>query len=215
MSARQTVLLLGAGGHARACVDLIEQHGGYTIAGLVGLEAEVGSTVLGYPVLGTDAQLPELLGRYGAGLVTMGQIKSAAPRVRLFEQLTRHAATRPAIVSPRAYVSPHATLGQGTVVLPGAAVIAGATVGRNCIINSMALVEHDAVVGDHCHVATGARLNSAVHVGDRTFIGSGSVIRQGIRIGCDCVLGMGTMLTHDCGDGMLFRQPTRDPSCAH
>lgn len=206
MNGRPPILLLGAGGHARACIDLLEQHAGYAIAGLVGLDAEVGTTVLGYPVLGTDAQLPDLLRRHPAGLVTMGQIKSAAPRVRLFEQLALQGATLPAIVSPRAYVSSHASVGHGTVVLPGAVIVAGASVGRNCIINSMALVEHDAVIGDHCHVATGARLNSAVRVGERTFIGSGSVIRQGVRIGRDCVLGMGSMLRRDCADGTLVRE---------
>jgi sugar O-acyltransferase (sialic acid O-acetyltransferase NeuD family) len=206
VSEKKQILLLGAGGHARACVDLIEQHGGYLIAGLIGQDLEVGSTLLGYPVIGTDAQLPDLLRRYQAGLVTIGQINTVEPRVRLFEQLTMFKATIPAIISPRAYVSPHARVGHGTIVMPGAAIIAGAIVGRNCIINSMALVEHDALIGDHCHIATGVRLNSAVRVGDRTFIGSGSAVRQGVSIGCDCVLGMGTILRNDCVDGSLIKQ---------
>ena len=56
-----TILLIGAGGHARACIDVIEQEGRFNIAGLVGLPHEVGSRVLGYPVLGSDIELPDLL----------------------------------------------------------------------------------------------------------------------------------------------------------
>ncbi len=36
------LILIGAGGHARACIDAIEQEGIYKIAGLVGLAQEVG-----------------------------------------------------------------------------------------------------------------------------------------------------------------------------
>lgn len=203
---KPSILLLGAGGHARACIDVIELDGSYAIAGLIGVAPEVGSSVLGYPVLGTDADLPQLLARYGCGVVTVGQIKTPEPRMHLFAELEKRACLVPAIVSPRAYVSPHARVGHGTVVLHGAVINAGATVGRNCIVNSMALVEHDVVVGDHCHIATGARINSGVRVGDGSFIGSGASVRQGISIGRKCIIGMGQALRCDLADGMQIPQ---------
>ena len=49
------IILVGAGGHARSCIDVIEQSGSHDIAGLVALPNEVGSQTLGYEVLGTDA----------------------------------------------------------------------------------------------------------------------------------------------------------------
>ncbi len=195
------ILLLGAGGHARACIDVIEQHGGFAIAGLLGLATEVGSRVLGYPVLGEDGEVARFLQPHGQALVTVGQIKSPELRMRLFELLAGHGVEAPTIVSPHAYVSPHATLGAGTIAMHGAIVNAGAIVGRNCIINSHALVEHDAVVGDHCHVATAAALNSGVRIGAGTFIGSNSTVRQGITIGERCVIGMGQRILTDCAPG--------------
>mgnify|MGYP001559742507 CR=1 FL=1 len=195
------ILLVGAGGHARACIDVIEQEGSFTVVGLVGQSAEVGSQVLGYMVLGTDAELPGLAGKYSHTLIAIGQIKTPEPRVRLFEVLERAGFAFPAIVSPRAYVSPHASIGPGTIVMHGAVVNAGAIVGRNCIINSLSLVEHDAVISDHCHIATGAAINSGVRVGVGTFIGSNASVRQGIRIGHGCVVGMGQRVLTDCASG--------------
>lgn len=203
------ILLVGAGGHARACIDVIEQEGRFTVVGLVGLPHEVGTRMLGCPVLGTDADLPGLLGEYAHALVTVGQIKTAEPRMRLFDLLEQNGRTLPVIVSPRAYVSPHATLGAGTILMHGAVVNAGAVVGRNCIINSQSLVEHDVVIGDHCHIATAAAINSGVRIGPATFIGSNSSVRQVVSIGERCVIGMGQRVIADCAAGTWMPSPTR------
>lgn len=199
MLSKPSILLAGAGGHARACIDVIEQHGHFTIAGLLGLTDEVGTTVLGYPVMANDEEVPQRIAEFA--LVAVGQIKSPAIRMRLFSLLERCGLQLPVIISPHAVVSRHARLGAGTIIMHGAVVNAAAVVGRNCIINSQALIEHDAVVGDHCHVATAAALNSGVRVGDRAFIGSGTVVRQGVAIGEDCVIGMGQRVLADCEAG--------------
>jgi len=185
------ILLVGAGGHARACIDVIELEGRFAIAGLVGLPEEVGGEVLGYPVLGTNQDLGRLKETYPNALVTVGQIKSPETRIHLFELLGAQGFSQPAIVSPKAYVSHHASLGSGSIVMHGALVNAGARVGQNCIINSQALIEHDAVIEDHCHISTGARVNGGARVGQGGFVGSGSVLREGIVLGEQCLVGMG------------------------
>jgi sugar O-acyltransferase (sialic acid O-acetyltransferase NeuD family) len=204
------VLLIGAGGHARACIDVLEQLADYTVAGLIGLPQEVGGAVLGYPVLGSDADLAALAARYGNALVALGQITTPEPRMKAFEAAQRSGCLLPVVISPKAYVSRHATIGAGSIVMHGAVVNAGAVVGRNCIINSQALVEHDAVVEDHCHVSTGARLNGGVRVGAGTFVGSNATVHHSVRIGVGSVIGMGYSVLADCGPGT--RMPAERPS---
>jgi sugar O-acyltransferase (sialic acid O-acetyltransferase NeuD family) len=196
---RPSILLAGAGGHARACIDVIELEGRYDVAGLMGLPHEVGSLVLGYRVLGTDADPAGLNPRCQNALVTVGQIKTADIRMRLFATLQQTGYQFPTIVSPRAHVSRHASVGIGTIVMHGAIVNAGAVVGRNCIINSQALVEHDVVIEDHCHIATAAAINSGVRVGAASFIGSNCCVRQGVVIGERCLIGMGQRVLKECG----------------
>lgn len=196
------ILLVGAGGHARACIDVIEHEARFTVAGLVGLHEEVGTQILGYPVLGTDEDLPALLRDCRHALVTLGQIKTPEKRIRLFNAIEQNNCTLPVVVSPGAHVSRHASLGAGSIVMHGAIVNAGATVGRNCIINSLALVEHDTAVGDHCHVSTAAVINGGASVGAGTFIGSNSCIRDNIRIGDNCVIGMGQRVLANCAAGV-------------
>lgn len=195
-----TLLLLGAGGHAESCIDVIERENRFRVAGLLGLATEVGTSVLGYPVLDEDRALATWVQDVPNVLVVVGQIRTADVRVRLFEAARRAGATLPTIVSPLAHVSRHAHVGEGTIVMHGAVVNAAAQVAENCIVNSMALIEHGAAVAAHCHVSTGVRLNSAVHVGAGTFIGSGTVVTQGTRIGARCVIGLGQVITRDVPD---------------
>jgi sugar O-acyltransferase (sialic acid O-acetyltransferase NeuD family) len=201
-----SLLLVGAGGHAASCIDVIEQHGGFRIAGLIGMPEEVGDCVLGYEVLGTDVMLPELATSLGRALIAVGHVKTAAPRVRIFERLRALGFELPTVISPRAWVSPHANIGAGSIVMHGAIVNARARVGLNCILNSKSLVEHDAHVADHCHIATGAILNGAASVGEGTFVGSNSCVRQEIRIGARCVVGMGERVLTDCADDTVLPQ---------
>ena len=191
---RHPVLLIGAGGHSRSCIDVIEQEGRWDIAGLVGQKAEIGTSVLGYPVIASDAELADLVKDYPYALITVGHIHTPNLRAQLFHDARRLGFTLPVVVSPRAYVSRHASIGDGTMVFHGAVVNAGARIGMNCIVNSQALVEHDVAVGDHCHISTGAILNGDVRVGACSFVGSASVVKQGIVLGKHSFLGMGVTL---------------------
>ena len=201
---QESILIVGAGGHARACIDVIEQEGRFAVLGLIGLPEEMNSQTLGFPVLGTDEDLPKLISKCTYALISVGQIKTPEPRIRLFNQLKQNGFELPVVVSPLAYVSPYAKLNAGSIVMHGAIVNAGAVVGKNCIINSQSLVEHDVIIEDHCHIATAATINSGVHIGAGTFIGSNSSVRQELNIGERCLIGMGQQILTDCDAGVCM-----------
>jgi|694.fasta_scaffold54720_6 sugar O-acyltransferase (sialic acid O-acetyltransferase NeuD family) len=180
--AAMTIILVGAGGHCRSCIDVIELEGRYAIAGIVGREKEKGEVVLGHTVAYEDADLPSLVGQGHSFLITIGQIGAPGSRKELHERLVTLGATFATVISPRSYVSTHATIGAGSIVMHHAMVNAAASIGANCIINSKSLVEHDAVIGDHCHVATSAVVNGGVQMGEGSFIGSGAVLKEYITL---------------------------------
>jgi len=199
------IILLGAGGHARACIDIIELSGKFKVTGLVEKDEVSSQENLGYPIIGTDDDLSSLRQKYEIALVTVGQIKSAETRVRLFQILQEMNYKLPVIISPRAYVSKHAQIGKGTIVMHDAIVNTNAIIGENCIINNKALIEHDARIGNHCHIATGAIVNGEVTVGSESFIGSGVVTKQSISIGNNCVLGVGVVAKKDIEPDQLIK----------
>jgi sugar O-acyltransferase (sialic acid O-acetyltransferase NeuD family) len=176
------VILVGGGGHCKSCIDVIEQHGEYQIAGILDLPEKVGNKILNNLIIGTDEDIATLKRTIKYFLVTIGQIRSPERRIFLFDLLEQHKVQFPTIISPNSYVSPYAKLGRGTIVMHGAIINAGANVGDNCIINSDALIEHDANIGNHCHISTGAIINGGAVVGDSTFFGSGAVAVQDAKI---------------------------------
>lgn len=201
---KSDLVLIGAGGHSRSCIDVIEQEGKYRIAGLVGIKGEVRSRIFGYEVLTTDDGLGELAKQIPNALVSLGQIQSAQPRIRLYEQALEAGFTFPFIIAPTAYISPHATIGAGTIVMHGTIVNSGVLIGNNCILNSRALIEHGTQVADHCHISTGAILNGDTSIGLGSFIGSGSIIKEGVEIGARSLVGMGLTLRHNLMSGSKY-----------
>ena len=201
---KPSLILIGAGGHARACIDVVEEEGIYKIVGLIGLAQEVGSKHFGYEVIATDVEIGEVAKQFQFALITIGQIHSAEQRIRLFTQARAAGFTFPTVIAPTAHVSSHTTIGMGTIVMHGAIINAGALVGNNCIINTKSLVEHDTHVADHCHLSTGAILNGNSSIGTGAFIGSRAVIKEGVSIGANSLVGMGLMVRHNIADNEKY-----------
>jgi len=185
------IYLIGGGGHCFSCIDVIESLNEYKISGIFDLQEKVGTAILGYPVIGTDLDLPRFVDDESFFLITMGQIKNPHVRIKIFNTLKDLNAQLATVVSSRAYISKHAVIGAGTIVMHDALVNANAVIGLNCIINSKALVEHGAKIEAHCHISTGAIVNGDCRIGEGSFIGSNSVLKEGVIISNNSVLKAG------------------------
>jgi sugar O-acyltransferase (sialic acid O-acetyltransferase NeuD family) len=199
---KKDIIIIGGGGHAKACIDVVESTCLYNIVGYVDKESKLNSC-FNLDYLGKD----DILHKYiptCAFLIAIGQIKDPHPRINIFENMLKKGAKFPSIISPSAYVSKYAEIGLGTIVMHGAILQANVKVGNNCIINDRSLLEHDVIVGDYCHISTSATLNGAVEIGANTFIGSGSVIKNGTRINKNVIIGMGVIVLHDILEEGIF-----------
>ena len=176
------IILIGGGGNCKSAIDVIEQEGQFEIVGIVDKLELLGSKILGYQVIGNDFNLENLAKKYHYALITVGQIKSASLRIKLFDLAKKSGFLLPHIVSPSAYVSKHSKIGNGTIVMHNAIINANTSIGENCIINSKALVEHDCLIANHCHVSTNATINGGVKIESKCFIGSNATTKNNITI---------------------------------
>ena len=135
---KEKIVLVGGGGHCKSCIDVIEQVENFQIAGIVDVPDKLHQKLLGYEIMATDDDLPQLVNENTNFLVTLGQIKSPEKRIRIFQILKELKAKLPVIISPIAYVSQHAQINEGTIIMHHAIINAGAKIGQNCIINSKA-----------------------------------------------------------------------------
>ncbi|WP_439582729.1 acetyltransferase [Dyadobacter bucti] len=189
------LILIGGGGHCMACIDVIEQEDKYVIEGILDREEMIGKKILEYPVIGTDRIIPDLVQRGFYFLITVGQIKSAGIRKRIFEDLLRYQAKIATVISPRSYLSKHSFVDEGGIIMHGAVVNAGARIGLNAIVNSNALIEHEVRIGNHVHISTAAVVNGSVNIENEVFVGSHSVLCNNIEIASQAVIGAGSTVT--------------------
>lgn len=195
------LLVIGAGGHAGAVLDVIRHLPTYRVIGLVGRDDEVGTNKHGLPVVGSDTDLTTLRAVCDSAVVCIGHIESVQPRMKAFKSLRKLGFQLPTIVSPLAYVSSTSLIGAGSVIMHRSVVNCGSVVGVNSIINTGAIVEHDVNVGSHCHLAPGAIVGGGTTLGDECFIGSGATVRNGLTLGNRVLVGMGVAVRHDKSHG--------------
>jgi sugar O-acyltransferase (sialic acid O-acetyltransferase NeuD family) len=189
---RKELILVGGGGHCKSVIEVAES-AGYSILGILDMPEEVGKTVLGYKVVGTDDDIPQFVGK-AEFVITVGFIKNPAIRIRIFDKIKSAGGRLATIIASTARVSKYAEVGEGTVVMHQAFVNAGAKIGCNCIINTFSNIEHDAQVGDQCHISTGTMVNGDCKIGERVFIGSQSALANGITVGDDIIVGAGSLV---------------------
>ena len=198
------LILLGAGGHCKSCIDVIEAEGKYQVRGILDAKEKIGGQVCNYPIIGTDEDIANLVKEGYSFLICIGQIKNANIRKSLYSHLTNLKATIATIISPFAIVSKHATIGEGTIIMHHVVLNAGASIGVNAILNTGSIIEHDVQVGNHCHISTHAVLNGSVIVGNEVFIGSGSVMSNNVNIASNVVIGAGSLVLKSINEKGTF-----------
>ena len=189
------ILLVGAGGHAESCIDVLEKEKKFKIIGLVDNKKKIGSKILDYRVVGQDKDLKILKKKANYALVTIGQIGVTSIRKKIFLKLKKLGFKIPTIISSKSYVSKYSNIGEVTIIHHGAVVNTSANIGTNCIINTKALIEHNSIIGDHTHIATAAIINGNVEIGEECFIGSSSTIRNNIKIKKQTFVKMGAKIS--------------------
>jgi sugar O-acyltransferase (sialic acid O-acetyltransferase NeuD family) len=204
------LILIGGGGHCAACIDVIESEGRYRIKGILDVPEKTGSSILAYPIIGTDSEIP-IYAQDGCDfLITIGQNTDPILRIQKFEEIKSAGAAVVSLVSPRAYLAKEAEIGEGSITMHDVLIGPRARIGKNCIINTKALIEHDAIIGDHCHISTGALVNGSCRVGGSCFIGSGAVLRDGVSICAGTVIGAATVLHKSIDEpGIYVGNPVR------
>ena len=192
MISTKNIVLIGGGGHCKSVIDVAES-AGFNIIGILDTQENVGRKILDYNIIGTDKNIVDYIDK-AFFVITVGQIKDAALRIKLHEKVLSAGGKLATIIASTAHVSKYASINEGTVVMHNAVVNSDAVIGKGCIINTFSNIEHDTVVGDYCHISTGAMVNGNCIVGTGTFLGSQAVMVNGVSVAAGCVIAAGAMV---------------------
>lgn len=175
------IVLIGAGGHANSCIDVINGTKKYKIIFL--LEKKISKNLIKYNRLTyNNENLQKIKKKVNYAFVCFGQIKNKFSRQKVFENLSKKGFKFPIIISNSSYVSKNSKILDGSIIMQKSVINSNAKIGYNNIINTGSIIEHDVSIGNHNHIAPGVIINGGVTIGNNCFIGSGSIIKQGLTI---------------------------------
>jgi sugar O-acyltransferase (sialic acid O-acetyltransferase NeuD family) len=195
------VVLLGAGGHGREVLDIIEAQAaagsGETVRVLGFLsDYPVDEEPLdrrGQRVLGEIALLADLDADY---ILAIG---NGVARAAVDERV-RHLGRRSLSARhPDAVHAATARSGDGLVMAAGSSLGGRAVVGARVHLNTNAAVAADTRLGNDVTVSPGAVIGRGAEVGDGVFVGAGALVAEGVRVGPDTMIGAGAIVTTDVG----------------
>ncbi len=198
------IVLVGGGGHCISVLDsLLESNQYDEIVITEGNTENIGQSIYGCKVIGTDDVLPKLKDSgFEYAFVTVGGGEKPSTRIHVVEKVLKLGFIIPNIIDNTAKVSSRTNLGTGIFVGKNAVVNAGAQIGNHCIINTGAIIEHECVVEDYSHISVGTVLCGKSQVGYGSFVGAGSTIIHDVRVGNNVIIGANSTVIRDTGDNI-------------
>ncbi|MFL5383753.1 MAG: acetyltransferase [Longimicrobiaceae bacterium] len=189
------IVIVGSSGHAKVVIDIVRQEGKFNIAGLLDRFRSVGEQTLGYPILGKEEDLPDLMKAQAlkGAIVAIGDNftrSKVAARIREISPDLPFVSA----VHPSASIATEVTIGEGTVVMAGVSINPCSSIGKFCILNTNCSLDHDSVLADFASLAPGATTGGNCRIGQYSAISIGAVLIHGIEIGEHTVVGAGSLV---------------------
>jgi len=172
---------------------------GYKIVGIVDNVQD--GKILGYSVLGKDKDAAHLYHKF-SDIPVIVAVDKPAIRQKLIALYRQVGFTFASIISPKAFVSPSAKLGEGVIVQSFCNISTNVIVGDFVKLNTYANAMHDCVIEDYCTIAPNAVLLGNVYVGKASYIGANATVIQTNRIGKNVTVGASAVVTKDIMDGL-------------
>lgn len=197
------VAVIGAGGHARSLIGLLESRG-YQIVGvfddsyLAGEEELIG----GYPLTGNMRMAP-------SGVHLVLAVGDNRQRAELFAQFKTRL-HKDTLAHVRAFAAADVRVGDANQFFGNVFINSQVVLGDNNIINTGAVIEHETCIGNHNHVSVGAILCGRVRVGDFCMIGAGATVIDKVTICGNVVVGANSTVVKDITEpGIYVGSPAR------
>lgn len=161
------LLILGAGGYGHVVREIAEDSGIFDKIDFLDDSSPL--------AIGKFGDAEKFLKGYPNAVVALG---NAELRLGYIEKLRAAGFQIPAIISPRAYVSKSAKIGNGTIVEPFSAVNANSEVGIGVLLRCGSVIDHNAKVGDFCYIDCGVVVKANNSVGFKIKIAANSVVEK-------------------------------------
>ncbi len=202
---KPNIVIIGASGHAKVIIDIIEKNNDYTIVGLIDSYKPTDYKLYDYKVLGKEKDIKKLkkIYNFNTGIIAIGDNWT---RKQMHEKIIK---SNPDFnfgkaLHHKAVIGKNVSIGQGTVIMAGVIVNSDAKINDFCILNTKASLGHDAKMLNYSSLAPNSTIGGGVTIGICTAICLSSTVIQDLIIGHYCVVGTGSIVLKSIPDLCLY-----------
>lgn len=200
MSSEMPLVIIGAGGHGREALDVLESAHPSSRHRFLGFldDVEPDREILARRNavwLGVVSRVTELDAEYLIG------IGSGDVRCHIDGKLLRAGRSSATLVHPAATIASDVEIGPGSIITAGASLTTNIRAGRHFHVNLNATIAHDCLIGDYVTVSPGATISGNVVLEHRVSIGTGANVIPGVRVGEGAIVGAGAVVVRDVEPG--------------
>lgn len=185
------LLIVGAGGHGRCCLDIARECKGYDEITFLD---DCKTIVNGYRVIGKTDELSSFYPEYTDIVIAIGNNEIRKRVLLQAKEIGYHLIS---LISLRAVVSEFAQVGEGSVIFPNAVIEANSKIGIGSIISANTTIHHDAKLEDFVLVYSNTVIRPETYIGCMTTIGSNATIRIGTKLKANTKISDGSCVEAD------------------
>ena len=188
------ILILGTGGHAKSCIDLISRCKDYNLIGLISKNSDEIEKNSNVKVVGSDKDLINFKKKCKNLMIGIGFLGNSRKKEVLYNKVINMGFKIPTIISPSSYISKYAKIEEGVNIFHDCIVGPDTLIKKGVIINNKCLLEHDVTVEKFSHVSTSCIINGNSSIGSKSFIGSGTIVKNNSKIKSNSFIKMGSLI---------------------
>ncbi|UKM63944.1 acetyltransferase [Flavobacteriaceae bacterium GSB9] len=198
---KTNVVIIGASGHAKVVIDIVERLNQYSIVGLIDSFKPIDSSIYNYRVLGNENDIPRLSKSHNfkLGIIAIGDNWT---RKLIYEKIKKISPDFDYIsaIHPNAVIGKNVKIGKGTVIMAGAVINSDANIGKFCIVNTKASLGHDSILKKYASLAPNSTIGGKSTIGACSAICMGAIIIQDISIGKHSIIGAAALINKNISD---------------
>jgi sugar O-acyltransferase (sialic acid O-acetyltransferase NeuD family) len=200
---KEKLILIGASGHAKVIIDIVEKQGKFELLGLIENNPNLEKKVLGYGILGDESILSETIYNDVYLFIAIGDNwvrHLVKERISVLHPSIKFAT----LIHPSAQIAKGVKIGEGVCIMAGAIVNSDTRIEEFTIINTKASMDHDGHLGAFSSLAPNATTGGNVSIGNFTSVGISATIKHGVQIGAHNVIGGGALVLKNFEDNQII-----------
>lgn len=207
MKKNKTLIILGAGGHARPFVELLSII--YPLDKKIILDEKFNKNkkekILGNLIYGNFKKIKLFKNK----LIFLA-IGDNLKREFFFKKYKKYLIN---LISHTSKISKTLKIGIANLINNNVFIGTNVKIGNNNIINNECIIEHETVIHNHTHISPGCIIGGRAKIGNRVFLGLGTKVLDKVVIADDCIVGAGSTVTQNLDfPGVYVGSPAKKTS---